>query len=112
MDCRRPGGRGLFGVFVGAGSGSVEGESRPSPREASQPPKEPCPCGVPSRCLVDNDPQPEAESPRPPSEEPSKLAPGSNPAPPVNRLALWRQSGIQRPEGCVCGTGLNCDAHD
>jgi hypothetical protein len=30
------------------------------------------------------------------------------PGPPVNQQI--RQSGIQRPENCVCGTGLNCDA--
>jgi hypothetical protein len=34
------------------------------------------------------------------------------PGPPVNQPAPRRQSGIQRPEGCVCGSGLDCQAHD
>jgi hypothetical protein len=35
------------------------------------------------------------------------------PGPPsVKPLAPRERSGIQRIEGCVCGTGLNCDACD
>jgi len=33
------------------------------------------------------------------------------PGPPVSPPTPGRRMGIQRPEGCVCGTGLNCDAH-
>jgi hypothetical protein len=31
------------------------------------------------------------------------------PGPPMNQSAPQRRTGIQRPEGCVCGTGLDCD---
>jgi hypothetical protein len=34
------------------------------------------------------------------------------PGPPVNPPASRRQPSIQRPEGCVCGSGLDCQAHD
>jgi hypothetical protein len=40
------------------------------------------------------------------AEQPPKLAPGSNPAPPANR-----KPGMVRPEGCTCGTSVTCYAH-
>jgi hypothetical protein len=76
---------------------------------ASQPPKEPCPCGVPSRCLVHNEWPLEKENARPIYEEPPKLAP-VNPAPPEGLAA--KVSENVRPEGCMCGKGLTCTAHD
>jgi hypothetical protein len=33
------------------------------------------------------------------------------PGPPVNQPTPSTRTGMQRPEGCVCGTGLDCDAH-
>jgi hypothetical protein len=73
--------------------------------------KEPCPCGVPSRCLVavHSEPQSEVESPRPRpllSEQPPKLAP-VDPTPRANQ-----KPAMFRPEGCMCGKGLICSVHD
>jgi hypothetical protein len=76
---------------------------------ASPPPasKEPCPCGLPSRCLVQNGSPLEEESPRPMHDgEPPTLAP-LTPAPPANR-----RPGMVRPEGCMCGKGLICAVCD
>jgi hypothetical protein len=84
----------------------LEGESRPSLREASQSPKEPCPCGVPSRCLVHNESPLEKEGPRPIHEEPPKPAP-VDPTPRANQ-----KPAMFRPEGCMCGKGLMCSVHD
>jgi hypothetical protein len=55
----------------------------------------------------------EGEKPKPTREEISRPDPTTTalPGPPVNQPAPRRQSGFQRIEGCVCGTGLNCDAH-
>jgi hypothetical protein len=88
---------------------SIEGESRPSLRELTPESTEPCPCGVPSRCLVHNEWPLEKESVRPIYEEPPKLAP-VNPAPPEGLAATVAQN--VRPEGCMCGKGLTCTAHD
>jgi hypothetical protein len=67
---------------------------------------EPCPCGVPSRCLVHSESPLEKESPRPTYEEPPKPAPVTL-TPPVNQ-----KPSMVRPEGCMCGKGLNCSVHD
>jgi hypothetical protein len=74
--------------------------------QPSQPPasKEPCPCGVPSRCLVHNESPLEKEVPRPIYEEP-KLAP-------VDLTPVRQKPAVVRPEGCMCGKGLICSVHD
>jgi hypothetical protein len=90
--------------------GLREGFDKLTPAErVSQTPasKEPCPCGVPSRCLVHSEWPLEKESIR--REEPPKLAP-DNPAPPGGLAAKVSQN--IRPEGCMCGKGLTCTAHD
>jgi hypothetical protein len=79
----------------------------PAASQLPEPPasEQPCPCGVPSRCLVHNESPLEEESPRPVYEEPPNLAP-FNPTPPVNQ-----KPSMVRPEGCSCGTPVPCLAH-
>ena len=84
----------------GLGVGSTEGRTI-GIRETS------CPCGVPSRCLVHDDPFKGEAGPRI-DEEPVKQLPPVNPEP---APAPQKRSGIQRIEGCVCSTGLTCEAH-
>jgi hypothetical protein len=91
---------------LGVGLPEIPAASQPSGPLAS---KEPCPCGVPSRCLVANGSPLEKESARPISEEPPKLAP-VNPAPAVNRKPSMASQNV-RPEGCSCGTSVKCFAH-
>jgi hypothetical protein len=75
---------------------------------ASQASKEPCPCGVPSRCLVHNEWPLEKESVRPIYEEPPvkvEIRPElSGPA----ELPPAKVSKNVRPEGCTCGTLTTC----
>jgi hypothetical protein len=77
------------------------------------PEKKPCPCGVPNRCLVHDDPLGEAG----PSidEEPAKLTPVNqevtNPA--LVTPELTPALGVKLPEkhipeGCTCGTATHC----
>jgi hypothetical protein len=79
---------------------------------ASQASKEPCPCGVPSRCLVHNEWPLEKESVRPIYEEPPvkvEIRPelsGAAEPPPA------KVSKNVRPESCTCGTLTTCIAHD
>jgi hypothetical protein len=69
--------------------------------------KKPCPCGVPSRCLANNESPLEKESARPMhNEEPHKPA-AVNPTRSVNP-----KPSMVRPEGCMCGKGLTCAVHD
>jgi hypothetical protein len=81
---------------------------------ASQPPAP----MEPSGCPVHNEPFRGDSGPTLNEDPPARVAslvepPGTElPSPSVNQLARRRRSGIERPEGCVCGTGLNCDAHD
>jgi hypothetical protein len=91
---------------------AVEGESRPSLREASQPPKEPCPCRVPSRCLVHDEPFKGGSGPTFHEDPPARFESRLERPVTVNQPALRRRLGIERPEGCVCGSGLICTAHD
>jgi hypothetical protein len=59
------------------------------------------------------DPPAKEERPHLTHEEPVKVE--SRPEPPTAELpgpsAPQRRSGIQRIEGCVCGSGLTCEAH-
>ena len=89
------------------GGPQIEGEKPEPTREG------PCPCGVPDRCLVHGDsgltlreePPVKVESqPEPPAVQ--------LPGPPVNQSTPRERSGIKRIEGCVCGKGLTCTAHD
>jgi hypothetical protein len=76
---------------------------------ASQASKEPCPCGVPSRCLVHNE---WPDGARPIYEEPPvkvEIRPelsGAAELPPA------KVSKNVRPESCTCGTLTTCIAHD
>jgi hypothetical protein len=65
---------------------------------------EPCPCAVPSQCLVQNEWPPDGAR----REGPPKLAPVS-PAPPEGLAAKVSQNA--RPQGCTCGTPVTCLAH-
>jgi hypothetical protein len=91
------------------GVGLPKAPESPAASQAPErpPSEEPCPCGVPSRCLagVYNEGLPEMETARPTYEEPPKPAP-VNPAPPVNQRPV-----MVRPEGCSCGTQVKCFAH-
>jgi hypothetical protein len=80
---------------------------------ASEASKEPCPCGVPSRCLVVHNEWPlQKESVRPIYEEPPvkvEIRPelsGAAELPPA------KVSKNVRPESCTCGTLTTCIAHD
>jgi hypothetical protein len=88
---------------LGVGAPEIPAANPPLQPTAST---EPCPCGVPSRCLVHNESPLEKESPRPIYVEPPKLAPVTL-TPPVNQ-----KPSMVRPEGCMCGKGLICSVCD
>jgi hypothetical protein len=79
---------------------------------------EPCSCGVPSRCLVHNEPFEGERDQSVHADQPVNVRflpeplPPELPGPPASQPAPRRQSGIKRIEGCVCSTGLNCTVHD
>jgi hypothetical protein len=79
---------------------------------ASQPPKEPCPCGVPSRCLVHNEWPLEKESVRPIYEEPPVKVEIRPEVSGAAELPPAKVSKNVRPEGCTCGEPTPCTAHD
>ena len=79
---------------------------------ASQASKEPCPCGVPSRCLVHNEWPLEKESVRPIYEEPPVKVEIRPEVSGAAELPPAKVSKNVRPEDCTCGTLTPCIAHD
>ena len=79
---------------------------------ASQASKEPCPCGVPSRCLIHNEWPLEKESVRPIYEEPPVKVEIRPEVSGAAELPPAKVSKNVRPEGCTCGTLTPCIAHD
>jgi hypothetical protein len=79
---------------------------------ASQASKEPCPCGVPSRCLVHNEWPLEKESVRPIYEEPPVKVEIRPEVSGAAELPPAKVSKNVRPESCTCGTLTTCIAHD
>jgi hypothetical protein len=80
---------------------------------ASQASKEPCPCGVPSRCLGHNEWPLEEDGAQPIYEEPPvKVEIRSEPSG-AAELPPAKVSKNVRPEGCTCGNQMiTCTAHD
>jgi len=97
----------------GAGDRSIEGRDETAIHEGglALPEKEPCPCGVPSRCLVHDERFEAEKEPQVKAELRPESSAAQLPGPPVNLNAPHRRTGIQRIEGCVCGSGLTCEAH-
>jgi hypothetical protein len=96
---------------------------RPPPRPRRKPTYHPynwrlrykneTPSGTIGGALIEEKrPEPTREEPPATVEGRRELSVSRLPGPPVNQPAPRRQSGIQRIEGCVCGTGLACQAHD
>jgi hypothetical protein len=94
-------------------SGVKVGEM-PAASQAHQTPasKEPCPCGVPSRCLVHNEWPLEKESVRPIYEEPPVKVEIRPEVSGAAELPPAKVSKNVRTEGCTCGTLTSCTAHD
>jgi hypothetical protein len=100
----------------GAGGRWIEGRDETAIHEEG-PEKEPCPCNVPSRCLVHDDLFKREAGPSI-DEEPAKLTPVNqelaNTIPAIPEPAPAQRELPESPvrEGCTCGTGIDCQAHN